>query len=515
MKKTEPGDVASSVVSSVVSSSDVAVASDISDASDGMSDASVVTSGGDSIHTPVNGRPVAEQSPELQTVLGQALEQAPDAVVICNRDGVIEYANRRIVSILGYTQNELCGESVDILVPNGFRHGHHHHRDRYVKNPTPRPMGSGMQLSARHRDGSEIPVEISLSPVDGDGQGRVIAIIRDVRERRVLVNQIRSQRDHLNMIVEALEDGLIEVDLNTSTFMQTNERFCQIIGYSREEVLGATIPTPWLAETDIASVRSRLLHEPSVRLESTLTHRNGTVIPVSLSASQLMKEDDLFTLVAVFHDLTQERHDALLVSQSRERVAIAEERDRIGRDLHDTVIQRLFATGMLLQSAAGRPDERDRVARAVADIDAAIRELRTSIFSMTTPGEDMSVSDAISITTEEARRVFDGVLQVRIAKGVDYRVSDMLRDELIAVIRESLTNVVKHAKAQRAQVDVTIEGDEVVVRIFDNGTGFDPTTLNGGHGLRNLTARANRLSGHCSIESSSGSTRITFSAPLQ
>jgi PAS domain S-box-containing protein len=113
------------------------------------------------------------------------LEAAPDAVVIVDRDGVIRIVNNQTERMFGYTRSELLGASVDILVPNALQEAHRGHRERYLQDARTRPMGIGLDLRARRKDGNEVPVEISLSPLRlPSGQPLVIAIIHDVTERR-------------------------------------------------------------------------------------------------------------------------------------------------------------------------------------------------------------------------------------------------------------------------------------------------------------------------------------------
>jgi PAS domain S-box-containing protein len=112
------------------------------------------------------------------------LEAAPDAVVIVDRQGIIRIVNDQTEKLFGYPRAELLGKNVDELVPESVRSTHKSHRDRYLKDARTRPMGMGLDLHARRKDGTEIPVEISLSPLHkADGNILVIATIRDVTER--------------------------------------------------------------------------------------------------------------------------------------------------------------------------------------------------------------------------------------------------------------------------------------------------------------------------------------------
>lgn len=112
------------------------------------------------------------------------LEAAPDAVVIVDRDGVIRIVNGQTEKLLGYSREELLGSSVDRLVPEAVQEAHAAHRERYLADARTWPMGLGLDLRARRKDGTEIPVEISLSPLKlDDGRPLVIAIVRDITDR--------------------------------------------------------------------------------------------------------------------------------------------------------------------------------------------------------------------------------------------------------------------------------------------------------------------------------------------
>jgi len=126
------------------------------------------------------------------------LESSPDAMIIVTTDGRIRLANRQAEEMFGYPAEELAGREVEMLIPDRFRRLHPDHRAGYVAMPRVRVMGSGLELWGLRRDGSEFPVEISLSPLETADQGQlVVAAIRDVTERRETERRLAHQRDEI------------------------------------------------------------------------------------------------------------------------------------------------------------------------------------------------------------------------------------------------------------------------------------------------------------------------------
>ena len=138
------------------------------------------------------GQKVAQGLTNVESRFRKLLEAAPDAILEVDGEGRIVLINESADKMFGYTREELLGLNVDQLVPAGMRQGHNRHRESYTNHPKTRPMGTGLELNAQRKDGTLFPVEISLSPNWTDEGLRVIAIVRDISERKQAENRIRT-----------------------------------------------------------------------------------------------------------------------------------------------------------------------------------------------------------------------------------------------------------------------------------------------------------------------------------
>ena len=144
------------------------------------------------------------------------MEAAPDAIVVVNRDGRIVMVNQLTEKVFGYTRNEIHGQQVEILIPERFRGVHTGHRTGYFHEPKTRQMGEGRELAGRRKDGSEFPVEISLSPLETEKENLVISIIRDISQRKQLEAKFRG-------LLESAPDGIVVVDTQGKIVIVNNQ----------------------------------------------------------------------------------------------------------------------------------------------------------------------------------------------------------------------------------------------------------------------------------------------------
>lgn len=208
--------------------------------------------------------------------------------------------------------------------------------------------------------------------------------------------------------------------------------------------------------------------------------------------------------------------------QQVQEVAVFDERNRLARDLHDTVVQRLFAVGLTLQSIAGAPTAPgavDRLDGAIADIDDTIRQVRTTIFDLGLDKGGGGPRASVVALVHELSPVVGFEIGVSIDGPVDAALSDEVEEHLLATLREALTNVGRHALASRASVLLTVDSESCQLRVLDNGQGVDEgkaSTSGGGLGLLNMRRRAEKLNGSLVIETSeTGGTLLIWQVPIR
>jgi signal transduction histidine kinase len=202
--------------------------------------------------------------------------------------------------------------------------------------------------------------------------------------------------------------------------------------------------------------------------------------------------------------------------------SIYDERDRLARDLHDTVIQRLFAIGLTLQSIAGSvsaPNAGERLINVISDVDDTIRQVRTSIFELGLDNDSSGPRARVVALVHELSVVVGFEIGVSIEGPVDSVLSDVVEEHLLATLREALTNVGRHAHASQASVLLAVDTESCRLRVLDNGRGVDEsreTARGGGLGLLNMRRRAGKLHGSLEFETpDTGGTLLIWQVPVR
>jgi PAS domain S-box-containing protein len=348
--------------------------------------------------------------------------------------------------------------------------------------------------------------------------------VRDVvREERSTGRATAFDEELLWGLVEAVPDGIVIAD-STGTVVLVNRRLEQLFGYARDELIGGTVDRllPERFRASHAVHRRNYTANPHTRamgeqLDLRGRRADGTEFPVEVALSPLSSPNGALTIATV-RDISDRLAAQSELQSVRERAVLAEDHERIARDLHDTVIQRLFASGLTLQAVATRlPDDvRSRLLDIIDDHDRIIREIRTAIFGLTaTRAVTGEVRAAVLEVVDEAARPLGFRPSVRLDGVLDGAVDDEVANHLVAVLREALSNTARHSHATRVDVDVRHDAGVLTLVVSDNGVGIGHGGP-AGSGLRNMNERAVGLGGVCSVTPAvTGGTVVTWTVPAR
>jgi PAS domain S-box-containing protein len=321
--------------------------------------------------------------------------------------------------------------------------------------------------------------------------------------------------DPVEGVLSLIPDAAVVVDA-TGTIVAVNAKVSELFGYAHAELVGQPVEmlTPDRVRVAHAELREGYAAKPRARsmgagLDLSGRRADGSEFPVDISLAPFQGVGGQLVIAAI-RDMTD-------AHQARELVLLAQDRERIARDLHDLVIQRLFAAGLTLQSVTNLVDDAaalERIDAVVDDLDTTIRDIRTTIFTLSSnrrsPGE--GVRDAILEIAREARRSLGFEPGVRFRGPIDTVVTPAIADHLLAVTREGLSNAARHADASSVDVEVVVSDDLALV-IEDDGVGIGTDVRESG--LANMRERAETLGGRLDVtRREGGGTRLEWHVPL-
>lgn len=321
-------------------------------------------------------------------------------------------------------------------------------------------------------------------------------------------------------LLESSPDGLLLVDPD-GVIVLANPSAASIFGVEIDELVGIEIDdlVPEEVRSRHAEFRRQYMATPTTRPMGTglrlfAQHPVGGLFPVEISLGSVALPDpetgdEVTYAIAAVRDVSDRE-------ETQARVVQMQERERIARDLHDMVIQRLFASGMNLQAATVSADPDavgEQIVATIDDLDDTIREIRNTIFHLGQPPERPPLGEQLASLVNERSGHLGFEPEFVLVGDLD-DVPEFVATQLIATVREGLSNVARHARASAAMVEITTTSDEVRLVISDDGVGIAPNPKRQG-GLSNMIWRAAELGGSCAVERNEPTgTRLTWCVPI-
>lgn len=468
---------------------------------------------------------------KLQDERDRILTLSPDLICIAGMDGFFKYVNPAWENALGYSQEELLTKPfLDFIQPDD-----HLKSDAEVEKLNTGHDSIDFENRFIHIDGSFRNILWVVTPLLEESV--LYCIGRDITESKVAEEKLRVSQEKFYKVFQSSPSAISITNLESGEFVDVNQSFERIFGYSREEIIGKSILdiNIWKNSGDRPRLMDSYLKERHLEITNLeLLRKSGeTVIAdANFVVMDLSGED---YSIAVISDITDRKRAEEKIQQYQARlkalssqltIAEEQERGRIAADLHDHIGQTLaFIRIQLARAKKHRPDETlqgmlDEISQSLLETVQATKDM---VFDLSSPLlHEIGLGAAISNWLEEQVRKKHGI-STEFVDGFQHRViNNDLRTILFRNVRELVANVIRHSQASHVIVSLDSDGNEVRIIVHDKGVGFDAEeeisslTSNSGFGLFSIRERMEDFGGTLTIESEAGKgCKATLTAPLK
>lgn len=474
---------------------------------------------------------------ESEERLSRILQIAPEAIISIDANQRVILFNKAAENIFGYDADDMIGRPLDILLPEKSVREHHRHIDQFSRSDVvARQMGERLMISGRRKNGEVFPAEASISKVGGSGREIFTVILRDVSEREQAEEALRKSEMKHRTLIESMSDGIVHVD-NDSAIQFVNDRFCEITGYSREELLGRIVYELLVTEADRSLIREKLrLRQQGIsdKYEMNFRRKSGETVWIEIAGAPFRDSNgEVNGSIGVLTDIMRRKEaeekarigtEQLKILSRQLMLAQENERRLIARELHDEIGQSLTALKINLhtiQSLQQPGSDASRVEESIRIIDDLVKQVQDlSLDLRPSLLDDLGLLAAVRwyLDRQTIRLGFTAQLQ---ADPPEMQLAPDMETTCFRIIQEAVTNVARHGQARRIEVVLRQQDGRLELSVRDDGAGFDVQEmkkhagLGVSLGLLGMQERAQLLGGRLEIDSLPGKgTEIRAVFPL-
>ena len=463
----------------------------------------------------------------VQARVGGIVESAMDAIITIDEAQRVVQFNAAAERAFRWPRGAVIGQRLDMLIPERFRGAHAAHIERFGQTQvTSRGMGAQTVLYGLRADGQEFPIEASISQHSEDGGKLSTVILRDVTQRVSAEAMLARSEARLRGILDSAMDAIITID-GRQHIVLFNAAAEEVFNCSREEAIGA--PLAWFIPERFRGPHADHVREfgEGVGVSRRMGHarvvvglrRDGEEFPIEASISKATEGGQPFYTV-ILRDVTQRVRAEKALRESRDEIqalaleasgAREDEKRRIARELHDELGQALTSlkidVSWLRDNLAAAPPEVQRKLAAMQLLldgtVAAARRISADLRPLML--DDLGLTAAADWLAQNFANRTGIPCELVIGAG-EMDLPDPYATAVFRVLQESLTNIAKHAQATQVEATLEREGEEVVLTVRDNGSGFDMGEVRkpGSFGLVGLRERAYLVGGDISVRSTPG-----------
>ena len=465
-------------------------------------------------------RPSSNHEPSTPGTLAEVLlssdllETLPDAVIAVDRTGTIVQLNSQTEDLFGYKRDELIGQKVEMLVPDSYRSAHQSHRRSFAEAPKTRRMGANLDLYGKRRNGSEFPVEISLSPVSTDKGMFVLSAIRDISDRKRIAEELRRANEELHRrtteqlgeyrtrlvsIIDSSEDAIYGKDLN-GIITSWNRGAEHIYGYTPDEIVGKhiSILAPSDRKDEIPEILTRIAAGETINhFESMRVAKDGKALDVSISISPLRDaKGKIIGASAIARDITAQKRAEGQLHQAQKMEAIGRLAGGVAHDFNN-ILGIVSACAEFLRDrvdpSAGAAQYIDNIKKATERGSSLTRQLLTFSRSSSIKPRILDLNERLRDVSKLLRPLMGDDVEILIVSKSPAAVVEADPGQLDQIVVNLAVNArdamprggkfILETRSERFDEDFAGQnqnmpaGKYVLLAVSDTGNGMDEATV--------------------------------------